>query len=581
MKKYIILFMLSGLVLMYSCEEYLEKEPYGLITEEVLSTPSGINSLLIGAYAQLDGWGGGGGIKPRFTASVSGWIAELMSDNAYKGEVPENWSDLNVLEQWNIDISNQWSAWVAHYDGIARCNDVLRVVDKALEEGTITQDEADQFDAEAIFIRSHHYFQLQQKYHKVPYITEGDFLKEELIPNDVLIWDEIEADLQVCINNLPVSQADPGRPTKYSAQAMLARVHLMQGDYAAAKAPLDAVIAGPFVLMDVYYDNFDEEHQNIAESIFEVQYSVNDGSNNSANGNWDYGVIYPRGGDIQLGVDYFHPSYDLYNAFKVDSVTGLPLLDSFQDDFLLHDLGLTSDDDFTQPEQYFDPRIDYTIGRRGIPYLDWGVHRGTDWTFVPYEIGGAFKTKKAIFWKRNQGTLSTTTGWARGVNSNNFRMFRLAHILLWRAEVAVEEDDLATALTLVNQVRTRAGNNVVMGKVADTKLPLGSVPVVDYNQPAADYLVSPYPSFPDQAYARKAVRMETRLESALEGFRWFDLQRWGIAADVLNPYAVTDALHRTYMQGATYEHPKDSKWPIPLEQIDLQKGVLEQNPDYN
>jgi hypothetical protein len=185
-------------------------------------------------------------------------------------------------------------------------------------------------------------------------------------------------------------------------------------------------------------------------------------------------------------------------------------------------------------------------------------------------------------WTAERFTLSTTSGWANGVNANNYRAYRYAHVLLWRAEVAVEENDLETALMYVNMIRTRARDGSrVMGLCTTYELPKGVEPVVDYNQPAANYDVQPYPSFPDQNYARKAVQHEMRLEFAMEGHRFFDLVRWGIAAETLNAFISQDIEFRDVMNGAVFDEGTDEYRPIPKTAIDEQgSDALVQNPGY-
>ena len=333
--------------------------------------------------------------------------------------------------------------------------------------------------------------------------------------------------------------------------------------------------------MPHYWDNFDEEKQNNTESIFEIQFAVNDGSSNSANGNWDHCVSYSQTSDMGLCCDYQHPSYDLFNAFKVDPATGLPLLDTYQDDYRLHDFGYASADTFEMPTDLtFDPRVDHCISRRGVPMLDWGINRGADWATTAQIDQGPFAMKKTMFWKRNKNTLSTSTGWAKGVNANNWRAIRLAHVMLWRAEVHVEDGELGDAMDLVNEIRERASDDIVMGKCLTTSLPAGVEPVVDWDQPADNYMMGLYTSFPDQAYARKAVRFEWRLEAAMEGFRHFDLKRWGIIGEFMSDYVEIDSQHRSWLVGTSFDMPRDDYWPIPQTQVDLSSGVLTQDPDY-
>lgn len=580
MKTYSILFIIVGILFMASCsEEFLEQYPNGVVTEDLLATKQGVDNLLIGAYAMLDGHSVDGAYWGSRGAGPTQWVNELQSGDCYKGEAPWGWQELNVFEKLEILPANPLvdQVWNAHYDGIARANDVIRVAKLAIDLGNITSDQAAQPIAEATFLRAYHHFLAQLKWYQVPYITEED--DPSKVANDHLIWPELEADLTYCAANLDPDPDQVGRITSWAAKTMLARVHLFQNDYAAAKPLLEDIITnGGFSLMPHYWDNFDEEKQNNAESILEAQYAVNDGSSGSSNGSWDHCVSYSQTGDMGLCCDYQHPSIDLYNAYKVDA-SGLPLLDTYQDNYELHDHLVASADSFVFSTQVWDPRVDWVLSRRGIPMLDWGINRGADWANEPQIDQGPFVMKKVMFYKRNKSVLSTSTGWAKGVNANNWRIYRYAHVLLWRAEVAVEEGDLATALALVNQVRTRAQDDLVMGRCLTYRLPSGVVPIVDDNQPADNYNLGLYPSFADQDYARKAVRMEWRLEAALEGFRHFDLKRWGIISEVMTKYIELDTQHRNWLVGTSFD-ARDDYWPLPQSQIDLQKGVLVQDPDY-
>jgi hypothetical protein len=161
-------------------------------------------------------------------------------------------------------------------------------------------------------------------------------------------------------------------------------------------------------------------------------------------------------------------------------------------------------------------------------------------------------------------------------------MYRLANILLWRAEVAVEEGDLEMARELVNMIRTRAKNSTQVMGLCTSYENLAQNPVVDWTKPAANYLVEPYPeghvAFSGKEEARKAVRMEIRLEFATEGHRFFDLRRWGIDGEVLNDYIARDSEFRSYMRGAVYDPEKHDYWPLPRQAVEEQKGIITQDP---
>jgi hypothetical protein len=273
------------------------------------------------------------------------------------------------------------------------------------------------------------------------------------------------------------------------------------------------------------------------------------------------------------------------NAFQVDAA-GLPLavttgtVPNFK-----NDMGILSTASFVQDTVTpVDPRLDFTVGRRGVPYLDWGIMRGSTW-IRDQGNAGPYLNKKNMFLKKDKGALSTTTGWATGVNSNSYRIISYGHVLLWRAEVAAETGDLAMATTLVNQIRTRAATSQVqLGRCRTFVLPTQTGLNIASAVPAANYHVAIYPStFPSLDYARTAIYTETRLEFAMEGFRHFDLVRWGIAATTINAYLVQDRAFRSLFGGVTpavFTANKNEYWPIPFTQVELEPGVLTQNTGY-
>ncbi|RRQ48621.1 RagB/SusD family nutrient uptake outer membrane protein [Maribacter algicola] len=568
------------MLLLGACsKEFLEEKPKGAVSEATLANENGVDLLLIGAYSRIDGYaagevGGTGG------ASATNWVwGDVTSDDMHRGDQTGGWSPINLIERYEVDAANPWvdELWIANFDGVARANDALKILRQASEN--IDAARATQLEAEARWLRAWYYFQLRSKIEKVPYITEDMVARE--VANDREIWDDIEADLQWGIDNNMDEDPEIGRASRWAAKALKARVHLFQQEFAEAKPLLDDIINnGPFTLMDHFYDNFDEEKQNNAESIFEVQYTVNDGAGD-ANSGIDHRTLFPRGADVGLCCAYSAPSFDLFNAFKVDA-DGLPLLDTFQDDLLLEDYGLLDTEPFTPTDVALDPRVDWTIGRRGIPFLDWGPMSGSDWMLDQAGMG-PFLNKKIMFYKRNFKTISISSPtWSAGLNGNNWRLFRLSHVILWRAEVAAEENDLETAKNMVNMIRERAQDDLVMGKVNNTTFESGFVLDIDENQPAANYNLGLYASFPNQDYARKAIYHEMRLEFALEGMRFQDLVRWGIDDEVIPQYLQSELSNGKlpWLQGAAYTPGQDDHFPVPQTQIDLQPGILTQDPSY-
>jgi hypothetical protein len=256
------------------------------------------------------------------------------------------------------------------------------------------------------------------------------------------------------------------------------------------------------------------------------------------------------------------------NSYKVDN-NGLPLIDNYNSaPMVTSDEGLLITQPFTPYGGTLDSRLDWTVGRRGIPYLDYGPHQGIAWQRdQPY--GGPYNTKKHVYYKAQKGSLTDASFWASTTTAINVNLIRFADVILWLAECEIEAGDLEKARDLVNEVRARAAN------------PQSFVMKDDGSGPAANYVVGEYAGpWTDQAAARKALQFERKLEFAMEGHRFFDLVRWGVAGAELNKYIQYESQFRTYMQGATFDESQDVYFPIPQRQIDLSKGLLVQNPNY-
>ena len=580
-------------VLSFSCSDsFLDKGPQGKASLNDFYSEKGVNALLIGAYSMVKGsalwtvsWG----------ASITNWTyGSVASDDAAKGSYVGDQIPINEIERWEVSTTNNYPAdkWVLNIGmGVNRCNTVLNAITKTT---TLSAATATELKAEARFLRGMYYFESWLVFgDKVPLITEDKMDVAATISNDNaagVVLKFIEDDLTFAAANLPATQSQPGRATKWAAKALAARAYLQVLDYASAKPLLDEIIAsGQFSLAPKFFDNFRIAKNNNSESIFEIQRNVND-INESLNGEMGIGLNAPYAPELGMCCGFHQPTQNLANAFKVDE-SGLPLFDTFNNTDLKNDQGIASKDEFIPATDLLDPRIDFTMGRRGLPYMDWGIMRGQDW-IRDQSWGGPYVTvEKTFFYKSERNSLSTTTGWQTGINANNFRYLRLGHILLWRAEIAASEGDLAKALTLVNQIRDRAGKEVVMGKVNIYKLPLdvntGDTwkQYVDFTKPAANYKVGLYTGFADKAAAMKAVQWEQRLEFATEGMRFFDLRRWDKAAPgsmkaTLEAFAAADLRIRPdVMKGATFDE-KDKYQPVPQTQMDLQPGVLKQNTGY-
>ncbi|MFN4146479.1 MAG: RagB/SusD family nutrient uptake outer membrane protein [Runella sp.] len=569
MKKLIITAtMLVGVGLTSCSDQFLEVQPLGVLSEANLTNRDGVNLVLTGAYSLLDGVQTNvGSAFADWQGSADNWVyGSVTSDDAYKGSNAGDQPEITLIETFThtSDLVHFRGKWRAVYDGVARSNDVIQLVGKVKD---MTDAEKTAVIAQARFLRGHYHFEARKMYNKVPYIDDKTYNSSDAnstkVPNTEEIWPKIEADLDFAYKNLPNRWAGfPGRATKWAAGATLAKAYLFQGKFAQAKPILEDIINnGGFRLMDRYHDNFRAVTNNNAESIFEIQFSVNDGAAISNNGNRGHTLNYPYGGGaLTTCCGFFQPSQNLVNAFKTDA-NGLPLLYTFNQ----IDVPGDNSQAFTGN---LDPRLDWTVGRDGVPYLDWGIHNPQYIRDRAY--AGPFSPKKQSPYRSENGSL-TWTGNPR-MNANNYRIIRLSHVILWLAECEVEIGDLNRARALVNQIRRRAAN------------PAGFVTLPNGN-PAGNYVVREYTTaWTDKAFARDAVRFEQRLEFAMEGHRFFDLVRWGIADQVINTYLDVEQNKRTYLRGVRFSKGKHEYFPIPAQEILNSakdgKPTLTQNPGY-
>ncbi|MBW8331705.1 MAG: RagB/SusD family nutrient uptake outer membrane protein [Prolixibacteraceae bacterium] len=563
MKKIVIFSLVVLTAFMFSCsEEWLDTKPKAANSINTFYSETGVNALLTGAYSMLDGHYNNDWAFNQWGGSITNWVwGSVAADDAYKGSDPSDQQTINDIEQFNVSPSNEYcdSKWRFMYEGVSRCNEILKVT-SAVTDDQVSADKKAWFEAQTKVLRAHYYFELTRVFGKVPYIDENTEAPET-VKNDKLLFAEIEADLKAAIPSLKSRETEKARITSWAAKAYLAKVYLFQKKYAEAKPLLQDIIDnGGYSLMPNYQDNYMVATQNNAESILEVQYAVNDGTDGSLNGGWGDALNFPSAGPSTC-CGFFQASRNFANAFKVVEATGLP--------------------DFTNwnaPGQEVggveytgavDPRLDHSIGRPGIPFLDWGVQpTNNSWVRDPSN-GGPFLFKKSLY-KASEKSKATQTGWATGVNANNFRFIRLAHIYLWAAECEAEAGgSLDKAKDYVNLIRNRAKASAVVTMADGT--------------PAANYKVEPYASFANADDAKRAIRLEHRLEFGMEGGRFFDLVRWGIVAQTMQNYLTTEAPRRSYLAGKSFKATNEI-WPIPQTQIDLSKvnGVssLTQNPGY-
>ena len=568
--------MAVGIFVVSCSKEFLEKEPPGALSESVLASPSGLEGLLTGAYGMIDGWAGWN-IGSPWQSAVSNWVyGDVASDDAYKGSDVGDQADILDFEQYEIFPTNPYVSgkWRANYDGISRTNDVLRVLNRTKEDGNIDDDLATQIEAEAKFLRAFFHFELIKVFENVPFVDENAGDDGFLIPNPGPPYAQVTADLDFAVNALDVDprNGQVGRATKYAAQALRGKVKLYQDDFSGALSDFNTIInSEKYSLVDNFHDNFRTSGDNNAESIFQYQASINDGSGEGANGNYGDILNFPYTGGPGACCGFHQPSQNLVNAYK--TVNGLPMLDDFNAEDVKSDQGIGSDEPFEPYTGPLDPRLDWTVGRRGIPYLDWGPHPGRDW-IRDQAFAGPYAPKKRVYYKAEEGSNSNAGGWGGGTTANNYNIIRYADVLLMAAECEIEggSGGLEKAREYVNMIRERAKNEDYWVKKDDGS---GN---------AANYSISTYDAaWTDAETARKAVRFERRLELAMEGHRFFDIRRYGsdfsYIKKTLSDYLATESKKRNYLQGVSFDD-KDVRAPIPIVAIDLSKETLTQNPGY-
>jgi hypothetical protein len=546
--KDINLFLLILLLFAGCSENFLEENPVGELSPSQILTPENIEGAIISAYSVLNGQFDEA--SNAFNSPASNWtFGDVISDDAYKGG--GGTGDQNQIHLMEIFATNPSTIidverkWLALYEGIRRANLAIRLLN---ENESFDANLKAQRIAEMQFLRGHYHFEAKKIYGNICWIDETIQSKDEFYQvsnadlSDAEQWTKIENDFKAAANALPDNQSEPGRPTKMAAKAYLVKCYIFQKKWDEAASTADEVInSGKYSLEPNFRDVFLAENDNGPEIIFSVQHSINDGSPSNYNGSIGDRLMPPGGPYANYG--FLRPSQNLVDAFKTDA-NGLPVKGSVQN-----------------IDDSIDPRIDHTLARPGIPYLDIQVY---DWTPREASVYGPYSPKKRMLSIHSPHYLSV---WPY-VTALNYYIIRYADLLLWRAEAAIETDDLETGRTYINMVRNRAKTGSYV-KTMDGTADAGNYVIDIYTEP-----------FLSKNEAIEALRTERRLEFAHEGHRFFDLVRWGIAAEVMNSYFASEKQIRSHLTNAVFVKGKHEYMPIPQVQMDLSQGEMVQNPNY-
>lgn len=643
----VILVALSVGGLLTSCDSFLSEEPKGSLSGGVVENEKGVETLLIGAYSALSPTADGtnsiaGGAA--WTADPAHWpYGAVASDVAQKGSEPTDQQEANSLMDHTWTPTNGYfnGLWQNRFEGVARANSVLQALDNS--EG-VPEQTATRIRGEARFLRAYFYFDLKKNFGNVPLVT--DTTENLNQPNDVeneIIWPQIEADLEFAMSNLPEVMPDQARANKWAAEAFLAKAHVYQEEWSDAKEHFDNVIANgvtssgvPYALEEQYSTNFNAATQGAdnSEIIFSVEMTGTDGSGDMANSWAGYKLNYPQGVAPFGCCGFFLGSYDLVNSFKTSS-DGLPRPDDFNtafngmDKYLKNTQGDAPTDKFTPATNAsLDPRLDWTVGRRGVPFHDHGPHPGTRYIRADESYAGVYTAKKHVWRRANTDIANNPNSWAPGTGVD-YPSMRLADALLLAAEAEIQAGNgsLEQARQYVNDVRSRAANSD--GYVSNSMNEAYAVAVVDnqadmlstspgafdwvvrtdrnstfmylgdvngggagnidnwneYPNPVSNYNIDTYSmaEFTSGTSPLRKVHFERKLELAMEGHRFYDLARWGRAESRMNEYFAYQGEVTSDVDPSDTYRGADI-FPIPQAQISIStvdgEQLLKQNPQY-
>lgn len=535
----------------------LDETPQGILSEEQVKNPQQAEGLVTSAYSSLG--------NDHYDTPFSLWpYGTIRSDDAYKGGGDIN--DIAAFHFYEIntgtmsDFGEADGLWFLCYKSISRANTALSVLKTVSESDFALKDTR---MGEMYFLRGHFYFMLKVVFGHIPFVDEDVPIDEydnvaNTLSNDEQ-WAWIVEDFKKAYELLPESQNEIGRVNKYAAAAYLSKAYLYKAyrqDEKNNMTGVDATDLGEvlkyteFVLgsgkygleADFAFNFLPGAYENGKEALISVQYSKDDGTM-FGRLNWGDVLSLPQG----LGCCDFHkPSQNLVNAFKTDK--GLPMFENF-DDTNYDPAGNTSD-----------PRLFHTVALPNFPFK-----YNTDLIYVKE-------------WNRNPNVYGYYASLKENVdpacdcfvnidpfygNTKNRALIRYADVVLFRAEALIELGRQGEALPLINQIRERAQKSVNFISYAP-------------NLNISLYIPGTNCTW-SQDFAREALRWERRLEFAMEGSRFFDLVRWGIAANVMSDFFRTESNRISYYKNAQFTKNKNEYIPIPQKQINYVGGIYKQN----
>lgn len=529
-----------------SCDDFLDLKPTGTFTEEQLDDSS-IEGLMASAYAGLEAHFFGN--NESFAGPITNWVFDVRSDDALKGGGDITMEQyIHQLEVSNVTSDNAVALdkWRNNYYAISRVHKAMN----AIENSNIANKAT--YLGELKLLRAYFYFDLIRIFKQVPFFTENEDPNgkraDEYTRDQIFSF--IKQDLVDAYSVLPEEQSQAGRFNKYVAAAVMAKVSAFTSNWSDVETYANYVIASnKYDFYDNYGDMSKIEFNNKKESVMAVQFST---ANNNAHINWSnlLNTTYSEGALFGTGDDFFLGSQNLVDAFATDN-NGLPYLDGSD-----HCVKTTENGDGNY-DGNVDPRLDFTVGRLGMPFR--GHTYNKKWCRA-YDIYGEYSGKKGLI---DPSSPDMVQGFPWGASALNYCIIRYSDIVLLKAEALIEQNkQLDEARTLINDVRKKAQRSID-----------GNYTPQDLDPFNANYNVGLYPSEGwTQEYARKAVRMERRLELAMEGNRWFDLLRWNTAVSTVNAYMQSEQRYHTYYAGNSISED-ELYFPVPYEEVNNSNGL--------
>jgi len=582
MKRYRLIAIVLVATALFGCKKYLDVTSKGVLTEDQVSNPDQLESFVTAAYAYMPNLGFGDTQAP--------WIQSVRSDDAYKGggglsdQTP--WYEMEIFSAVTPNVGNNDGVWYQSYCAISRANTALRLLNKFDESQFPAKN---QRIAEMKFLRGWIYLGMKLRWNYVPWIddqvpndaviVEGISNRPKEMVNDLELWDKIIKDFEEAATILPDVQGDKGRPTQYAAHAFAAKsllfrayekndqhqnIQINKETLTKSLSHIDVITAKDGAMFDLapdFAENFMIEYDNnTKESVWEIQYSLDDGTTNGRV-NWGDQLNAPWWSPYFGCCDFHKISHTLVNAFKTDA-TGLPDFDNYNNTEMTGQL-------YKQffKDHAFDPRLSHTVAIPGYPWkYDNNLLFEESGSRAPFQYGYFNSMKEQV---RPDCNCMFKPFYVQ--NSMNKKEIRYSEVLLWKAEILIQLDRFNEALPIINRIRARAANSIGRLKKADGSLWM-NYKVEEY-KPGINCVWT-------KDFAWKALMWEDRLELAAEGRRFFDLMRWGELSNVMNAFLNKEKTRFDWYNLGRFTPGRDEFLPIPQAQMNWSKGSYQQNPGY-